>query len=226
MFSVNDATQLQQLFVLPIKLLNQAVYFAAVMQHLHQLALRPSRRHSPVNSQQHTVNPSMQSSHHPRGNFSGLSRPPVINAITPSIINARVGGEVRCPAPHLQPFRPASTSSSNMMALPCNPNQQVSVNVPVTSPLLPTLSSQQALVISSTLMQPNPRSPAPQPTVKINQSQVSESDAVVQPCPQNVHNQLSGHAVNTLPCSPRPGSNSGAVEARASDVVCLSDDDE
>lgn len=50
---------------------------------------------------------------------SVVSRPPLISAITPSRGNHRLGGEVRAPAPHLQPFKgPASTAVTSSSTLP------------------------------------------------------------------------------------------------------------
>lgn len=217
---------------------------SSFMQPLHQFSL-PSRQ-SPVISQhttavtgQHTANLSIQSTHRSPGNFSVVpTRPPLINAITPTIANARVGGEVRAPAPHLQPFRPPACTSSASMNLAYNPNQQVPVNVPVTSSSLAGLPTQKTLLMTSQFSQPNLPTLGLFPPVKIIQSspsnQLSITDGGAQPHSgsstpisalellRNVHNQPSGQAPNVLPSS---GSDGGGVDV-ASDVVCLSDDDD
>ncbi|MCD9640797.1 hypothetical protein HAX54_026446 [Datura stramonium] len=50
---------------------------------------------------------------------SVVSRPPLISAITPSRGNHRLGGDIRAPAPHLQPFKgPALTAVTSSSTLP------------------------------------------------------------------------------------------------------------
>lgn len=215
------------------------VYFAVApsfTQHLHQLSSRPSRP-SPAISQ-HTANLPIQSTHR-SGNFSvAPTRPPLINAITPTVVNPRVGGEVRAPAPHLQPFRPPVCTSSNMPSVPYNPNQQVPVNVPVTSSSLSVHQPQTTSLMTSQFSQPNLPTLGLLPPANIIQSgpsnQLSETDGGAQPRShsstptsalellRNVHNQPSGNAPHILPCS---GSDGGGVDV-ASGVVCLSDDDD
>ncbi|XP_019251916.1 PREDICTED: helicase protein MOM1-like isoform X2 [Nicotiana attenuata] len=75
---------------------------------------RPTLRSPPAADQQ-----SAAFSHSTRAPTGIVSRPPLISIINPSRGNPRLGGEIRAPAPHLQPFRvPTSTLVSSSSILP------------------------------------------------------------------------------------------------------------
>ncbi|XP_057455298.1 helicase protein MOM1-like isoform X2 [Lotus japonicus] len=100
---------------------------------------------STTSNPQHTVTP-IQGGQSLSGTLPGVStRPPIINSISPSG-NNQGGGEIRAPAPHLQPYRssasvPASTPPGLQHQLPSQPSptsnlpsQSSRSNIPATAP--------------------------------------------------------------------------------------------
>lgn len=68
--------------------------------------------------------------------FSSVSaRPPLINPISSSSGSLQAGGEIRAPAPHLQPYSPStSVPASSLPARPHRvPSQPAPSNIPATS---------------------------------------------------------------------------------------------
>lgn len=81
---------------------------------------------------------------HASGLYSSVSTrpPPLINSITPTTATLQVGStEIRAPAPHLQPFRPSSsTSAINLPSLTRGlSTQQLQSNSPASSPTISQL---------------------------------------------------------------------------------------
>lgn len=80
---------------------------------------------SPTNRQSPSTNPTSQLTLHPiRAGYSASrfppnvsARSPIINTISLPVGNLQPGGEIRAPAPHLQPFRPWWHNS--FFLLPC-----------------------------------------------------------------------------------------------------------
>ncbi|KAG8371313.1 hypothetical protein BUALT_Bualt13G0074700 [Buddleja alternifolia] len=160
------------------------------------------------------------------------SRPPLISAITPSPNPTRLSGEIRSAAPHLQPFRPTSSTHS------------------ATSPsLFQSRPHSQPVILQPPPPPPSPPRPLPPPRVQ-STNFVSQSGI---PSP-SIPNLSSLELVKEMdrrafmhdnrPSSPLPEicSNFSSLElsdletlgnvqgnqtstAIATDVVCLSDDD-
>lgn len=243
---------------------------SSLIQHRHQF-LQPTLRHpsagtlssasQPAVSQQIAI-PPIQSLHCSPGLFPSVpARPPQISAITPSIGGLRVGGEIRAPAPHLQPFRPpACTSGASISCLPCTiPSQQVPVNLPATSVSFSSVLTQQPMQLPSQFSQQNPSPPPPPsppsaapPPNRSNMSSQPESEVQLG-CHNptlsavellmDIDNQAGGHLPNILQHLAGSGLNTNALDpsvtkalgkvnssvitpAIASDVVCLSDDED
>ncbi|GFS30895.1 hypothetical protein Acr_00g0014630 [Actinidia rufa] len=181
-------------------------------------------------------------------------RPPLISPITPSTGNRQVTGEIRAPAPHLQPFRPSSPmSATSIPSFPRGfPNQR---NLPTITPSAPEVPSR-----------PPPPPPRPQPPapsflpfpsmsaanislfprgfpiqqVQANFPPTSMSNTLVyqsllasyiNPHPPNISpplpDMVSGFVSPDLPRFGVPGSGVANVTSSvvATDIVCLSDDD-
>ncbi|KAM3375753.1 helicase protein MOM1 isoform X3 [Capsicum galapagoense] len=103
------------------------------------------------------------------------SRPPLISAITPSTGNIRIAGEIRAPAPHLQPFRSPpsmSTSSSSSTLAQSMQNHQQSTNTAASLPSLPQLAS---LRTSSPSPSQPPQNQIPTPLVPLLAVDLSSS---------------------------------------------------
>ena len=84
------------------------------------------------------TSPAVQS-HHPSVYLNTPTRPPNISSISPPTGNLQIGSEIRAPAPHLQPFRPATSMSTN--SLPSLPRQQAPGNTATTRAAPSCLSS-------------------------------------------------------------------------------------
>ncbi|XP_065876396.1 helicase protein MOM1 isoform X2 [Euphorbia lathyris] len=195
--------------------------------------LRPVRQSSaPVSGPVHhssapvSAAPSLRPVHHSSSPTPGnITRPPlIINSITPAAGNVQKSSEIRAPAPHLQPFRPAASGNSSSPAVGML-NQQVSSN-PATTPTTPS--------------QPQLR---PQPAAQ--QSHPHPGNGPHQREGSGILPTLSSSAVNVLDsslmdednkknpipsCSMRPQATDPAVSSEhgpcnTNQVVCLSDDD-
>ncbi|XAR59731.1 DNA helicase [Bertholletia excelsa] len=153
--------------------------------------------------------------------------PPLIASITRPTGNSQVIGEIRAPAPHLQPFGPPSTP-------------------PMTIPPLPrVLPSQQAQRNSPTVPQVLPRGPPPPPPpppmYQSSQNALSSALGLTDNSnqgganPPNILPPLQDLGINFGPLdlsqfgTPQTEGGSGrsnmACSAAETDVVCLSDDD-
>lgn len=196
---------------------------------------------------QHNPTPAVQTVRHASARLSGLpTRPPRISAITPSTGNLRVG-EVRSPAPHLQPFRPSTSASA--ASLPSHsqamPSQQSPTPRLATSPFsqhtpqrtahsqVPPLPQQLPLPTTNPISRNRPQS----------ESRLSaphnSSQSAVQLLIDMDRPRVHGH--NTSASLP-DGTNFGSLEqsnletlgnahgtlpssVATADVVCLSDED-
>ncbi|KAF2314239.1 hypothetical protein GH714_024406 [Hevea brasiliensis] len=175
--------------------------------------------------------PSLQGVHHSSELFLGaLSRPPLISSISPGTGNLQIGGEIRAPAPHLQPCRPsASTVATNLSSLSVGmPSQQMPSNTPTTSAAPPQLPLRSQLSVNAHNFTHLPETAGTLPA--LSSSSLSAFEFLM-----NVHNQT-----DTNSCSPYGlilqrdlGSNSDlwlpnntrTNVACPTEVVCLSDDD-
>ncbi|XP_059430737.1 helicase protein MOM1 isoform X2 [Corylus avellana] len=162
----------------------------------------------------HITSPAVQS-HHPSVYLNTPTRPPNISSISPPTGNLQIGSEIRAPAPHLQPFRPATSMSTN--SLPALPRQQAPGNTAtsMSTNSLPSLPRQQAPGnTATTRVAPSCLSSGPYnrgPRLET----VDEFDCRSGANPPNMPRQLS-----------ECGTNSVQVNAvRTADIVCLSDDD-
>lgn len=97
---------------------------AATQQNMAQ-QLQPAPRFLPVSVSSTTGQPAataapvLQIVHQSTALFSSTpNRPPQIHPITPLTVNLRVNNEIRAPAPHIQPFRSASTPGVKFTSLP------------------------------------------------------------------------------------------------------------
>ncbi|XP_009618970.1 helicase protein MOM1-like isoform X3 [Nicotiana tomentosiformis] len=180
-------------------------------------------------------------------------RPPLISAITPSTGNLRVAGEIRAPAPHLQPFRtPTSMSTSSPSTLAHGlQNQPLSTNMAASSPSLPQHASLQTTSSPSQLA-------ADLSTVvhlSSSRSMSSQHDIGGLPSPQNppmsaqelllnMENRPHANRRNIMPPLPDmssdfdsldlsdfqtldsvQGGSTSAIATNVTDVVCVSDDE-
>ncbi|XP_021665062.2 helicase protein MOM1 isoform X2 [Hevea brasiliensis] len=175
--------------------------------------------------------PSLQGVHHSSELFLGaLSRPPLISSISPGTGNLQIGGEIRAPAPHLQPCRPsASTVATNLSSLSVGmPSQQMPSNTLTTSAAPPQLPLRSQLSVNAHNFTHLPETAGTLPA--LSSSSLSAFEFLM-----NVHNQT-----DTNSCSPYGlilqrdlGSNSDlwlpnntrTNVACPTEVVCLSDDD-
>ncbi|CAA2987522.1 Hypothetical predicted protein [Olea europaea subsp. europaea] len=136
----------------------------------------------PVASQ-HNPTPAVQTVHRASALCSGApTRPPHISAITPSTGNLRIG-EVRSPAPHLQPFQPSTSASAASLPSHGMPSQQATATRPATSPSfsqhtpqrtphsqVPSLPQQLPLVPTNSVSHNRPQ-PESRPSAPHNSSQ-------------------------------------------------------
>ncbi|KAL6954184.1 hypothetical protein U1Q18_046891 [Sarracenia purpurea var. burkii] len=198
--------------------------------------------------------PPMQVPHHSLAHFSSMqTRPPLIVPITPTSGNLQTVGEIRSPAPHLQPFRPSSSMAATI--IPSLPRGSPSLNLPITSPSVLLGPFQPALPPPSPPLMP-PSLPLPtlpthhsghQPAItggglsSFQNSSLSALGLLV-----HLNNQPGAHPPNILPPLPDMSSNFGSLDLSefgapssgrgsgrlnwassdvATNVVYLSDDD-
>lgn len=153
----------------------------------------------------HITSPAVQS-HHPSVYLNTPTRPPNISSISPPTGNLQIGSEIRAPAPHLQPFRPATSMSTN--SLPSLPRQQAPGNTATTRAAAPSC-------LSSGSYSRGPRLETVLPNSLAALELPNEFDCRSGANPPNMPRQLS-----------ECGTNSVQVNAvRTADIVCLSDDD-
>lgn len=130
--------------VSPAPLLSPAGQSALNQQHMvTQLPIASSRGFpgtgspstgQPTVTQQNRA-PPLQVVHHSAALFASTpTRPPLLHAVTPLTVNRRVNGYARAPAPHIRPFRPASTPGATFTSLPSD-------TVPAENPASSTLRS-------------------------------------------------------------------------------------
>ncbi|KAL2557461.1 uncharacterized protein Fot_02200 [Forsythia ovata] len=198
---------------------------------------------------QHNPTAAVQTVQHASALFSGVpTRPPHISTITPSTGNLHVG-EVRSPAPHLQPFR--SSMSASAASLPSlshgMPSQQAPTPRPATSPSFSQHMPQwtphsQVSSLPQQLPLPatNPVSRnRPQPESRLPASHNPSLSAVQLLMDMDHRPRVNGH--NTFASLPDVGTTFGSLEqsdlerlgnvqgslpsVATTDVVYLSDDD-
>ncbi|XP_059297528.1 uncharacterized protein LOC132050331 isoform X1 [Lycium ferocissimum] len=197
--------------------------------------------------------PTQQTAIVSRSAAQSAGRPPLISAITPSTGNLRVGGEIRAPAPHLQPFRPpTSMSTSSSPSTLCTTNMAASLS---------SLPPHVSLQTSSPSQPPQHQIPTPlvpQLAVDLSSSRNATPQHDIGGLPAarnpsisaqellfNVENQPRANRPNIMPPLPDVGSDfdvldlsefqtldgvqggptSSAIATNVSDVVCVSDDD-
>ncbi|CAK9138730.1 unnamed protein product [Ilex paraguariensis] len=171
---------------------------------------------------------------------SSMSRTLHISSVTPSTRNLRVGGEIRAPAPHIQPFRHASMSAASLASLPRGiPYQQAPNNLPETAPSHPQLPPQPTPPLPTNHSGPYRRSPQPETARGLPAHSLSLSALELL---MDIDNCTSAHQSNSLPPLPDFSVNFGSLDlsefgalasahvsstpsAVAADVFCLSDDD-
>ncbi|MCD7472818.1 hypothetical protein HAX54_014187 [Datura stramonium] len=157
-------------------------------------------------------------------------RPPLISAITPSTGNLRVAGEIRAPAPHLQPFRTPtsmSTSSSPSTLAQSMQNHPQSTNMAASSPSIPQLASLQTSSTPSPSQPPQHQMPSPLvPQLAIDHSssrKLPQHDIGGLPAARNpslsaqellfsVENRLHANRPNMMPPLPDVGSNFDSLD--------------
>ncbi|KAA8544079.1 hypothetical protein F0562_021744 [Nyssa sinensis] len=225
------------------------------IQVVHHSSSHPVPRPSPVTGSSsvgppaathQTAVPPIQVAHHSLALFSSTpTRPPHISPITPPTGNPPVIREVRAPAPHIQPFRPSTSSSTNIPSLPHGMlSHQAPSIMPTTSPPVPQLPPKPPPLLppppltyysGSCIRPPCPEIAGGFPTLQNLSSSALE-------LLMDVDNRPGAHTPNLVP--PRLDLDSnfnsldsselrtmGSVEINlahssvATDVVCLSDDD-
>ncbi|KAJ1409234.1 SNF2-like, N-terminal domain superfamily [Sesbania bispinosa] len=180
-------------------------------------------------SSQHMV-PSIQAGYSMPGIFSpGL---PPINSVPSPSGNDHTGGEIRAPAPHLQPYRPpTSVPASSLPSLPLGmPSQPAPSNIPAASP---SFSHGPPRPIPTAYQSDRHMGHRPDSACGLATPNLPAMDLRV-----NARGQSSTNLPNVLPrVSDVPSVNlsrfgtSGSVLANSShqapsqDLVCLSDDD-
>ncbi|CAA3025175.1 helicase MOM1-like isoform X1 [Olea europaea subsp. europaea] len=196
----------------------------------------------PVASQ-HNPTPAVQTVRRASARLSGLlTRPPLISAITPSTGNLRVG-EVRSPAPHLQPFRPSTSASAASLPLHSHamPSQQSPTPRPATSPFSQHTPQQtsHSQVLPLPTINPISRN-RPQHESRLSAPHNSSQSAVQLLMDMDQRPLVHGH--NTFATLPDVGTNFGSLEqsnletlgnvqgtlpssVATEDVVYLSDED-
>lgn len=189
----------------------------------------------PSSANQQTTAPPLQIVHHSSALFSSMpNRPPLISPVSPSPGNLQTASDRRAPAPHLQPFRPPSSTSARTL--------------PIAAPSVPHLVQSQ--------LRPPPPPPMPssyrsglhdrtsQPEVAGGLPSLNKSSLSAMGLLFHVNNQPGANPPTVLQPLPalsssfdaldmsRFGSGGGngmvnlAGSSAATDVVCLSDDDE
>jgi len=169
--------------------------------------------------------PPIQATYSTPGTFSvASSRLQDINPLSSILGNVQTGGEIRAPAPHLQPYRTPTSAPASIFCtvLRARPSQPASANIPVTSlpfshqtplPTLATFSS----VLHRGLWPPN--LPAINPRNDPN-SQHGIYLPTVRPHMPDLP------SVNLSTCDNSSTARATlAHPATSSEVVCLSDDE-
>ncbi|KAK4351467.1 hypothetical protein RND71_030780 [Anisodus tanguticus] len=197
--------------------------------------------------------PTQQTAAVSRSTAHSAGRPPLISAITPSTGNLRVGGEIRAPAPHLQPFRPPTSMSTSSSS-----STLFSTNMSASLDSLPPLASLQTSSPSQLPQHQIPSPLVPQVAVDLSSSRnaTPQHDIGRLPAAQNpsisaqellynVENRPHANRPNIMPSLPdvdsdfdlldlsefqtldgvHGGSTSSALATNVSDAVCVSDDD-
>ncbi|KAJ9698071.1 hypothetical protein PVL29_007263 [Vitis rotundifolia] len=188
-----------------------------------------------------TTAPPVQVVHHSSALFSSVpTRPLHISPITPPTGNHQVGSDIRAPAPHLQPFRPAVPMSSTSLPslMRGMPSQPAPSNPPSTSSTLPQLSQLPARLplssYQSCQQNSGQRLENPGGSPALNNPPLSALELLVDidnrigPNPWNVLAPPSDTSSNLElfdTSEPRALDGTRAHGGLTSDVVCLSDDD-
>ncbi|KAF3454976.1 hypothetical protein FNV43_RR05424 [Rhamnella rubrinervis] len=173
------------------------------------------------------LSPPLQNVPHSSALFpSTMARPPHISSLS-STINVQGMGEIRAPAPHLQPFRSLTPGAA---ATNCPPphlrgmlSQQASTNPTATSHAIPHLSPR----LPSSTHQSGPCNGAPRPSYLNALDLLMDVDGYAGTClPSSLPSQPNSIS-NIDQSSPSDsGIRSTQVnQACAGDLVCLSDDD-
>lgn len=208
------------------------------LQDLHFLLLRSLYSCAavvPSSANQQTTAPPLQIVHHSSALFSSMpNRPPLISPVSPSPGNLQTASDRRAPAPHLQPFKPPSSTSARTL--------------PIASPSVPHLVPSQLRPPPPPPMPPSYRSGlhdrTSQPEVAGGLPSLNKSSLSAMGLLFHVNNQPGANPPTVLQPPPalsssfdaldmsRFGSGGGngmvnlAGSSAATDVVCLSDDDE
>ncbi|KAL2328587.1 hypothetical protein Fmac_022014 [Flemingia macrophylla] len=184
-----------------------------------------------------TMVPPIQATHNSTpGTFTAVSSrlPPPINSLSSPLGSVQPVGEIRAPAPHLQPYRPSTSTSApapnSCTTAPGRPSQPAPGNVPATSSIpLWTPRAMPATFQSVPLRGHWPGSTGGLPTPNLS-AMNSRADANSQPGKNlpNVRPQMSDLASLNLS---KFGTGSSIMPANSAhqamphDVVCLSDDE-
>ncbi|XP_043701766.1 helicase protein MOM1-like [Telopea speciosissima] len=192
------------------------------MQQLFQLSLpQHAQRPAPVSGP--PVAPPLQVVHQSSALFSSNPVRQSISPIVPPAGNLQVAGELRAPAPHLQPFRHStSMPAPNIQPVPHTiPSQQALGNAASTSSMIPQLASRAPTLSSG----PFSRSQQQESAVGLAGFSNSSLSALelLQPLPDL---GLTVGALDpselTTHCSSR---GTAARTDPTADVVCISDDE-
>ena len=186
-------------------------------------------------SSQTAIPPPMRPAYNTSGIFSSVSaRPSHTNSIPSPSGNFQASGEVRSPAPHLQPYRPSmSMPPPRPGTVPprAMPSQPASGNIPVTPPSFSGRPPSQLLKPNQSDPRKGPSSastgglPTPNLSAFDLRKHANSQSGINMP---NILPRLSHLA--SLDLNSRLGTSSSrpansSPQATSSDVVCLSDDE-
>jgi len=178
----------------------------------------------------------IQATYSTPGTFSSVSpRLPHINSLSSPLGNVQTAGEIRAPAPHLQPYRPpTSIPASSPCTVPHGrPGQPTPGNIPVTSPPFSHRTPRPMPANFQSVPHRGhwPVSTGGLSTPNLSAAMNSRGDANSQPginlanvrphmpdLPTLMNLNLSKFGCNSSPAN-------SAHQATSPDVVCLSDDE-
>ncbi|KAE9593187.1 hypothetical protein Lal_00028925 [Lupinus albus] len=181
-------------------------------------------------SSQNMEPPPIHATHNTSGIFSSVSlRLPNINSISSPSGNPQANGEMRAPAPHLQPYRPSTAvPSPSLGTIPHGVSSHPAPgNIPVT---FSTFSHQPATYQSDPHSGHRPVNLAALPTTNVPAMDLrmganSQSGINMQNVLQRMANMAIWNKSRFVTNSSSMPANSAPHQTTSSDVVCLSDDD-
>ncbi|CAL0334030.1 unnamed protein product [Lupinus luteus] len=181
-------------------------------------------------SSQNMVPQPIHATHNTSGIFSSVSpRLPNINSISSPSGNPQANGEMRAPAPHLQPYRPSTAvPPPSLGTIPhWMPSHPAPGNIPVTSS---TFSHRPATYQSDPHSGHRPVNLAVLPTTNLPAMDLrmganSQSGINMQNVLQHMSNMATWNKSRFVANSSSMPANPAPHQATSSDVVCLSDDD-